>query len=350
MSINKQVVLKKYCLFVLAPFFVACTSLSSPLPSSLPSTSPSSLSSSASHLNTVEQNIASEKQLDVPFFPQQQYQCGPAALASILNFYGVNSSPDDLAKQIFIPEKKGSLQLEVIAASRRADMLPYPLSGEFKDLLAEVNAGHPVVVLQNLGFNWLPKWHYAVVVGYELNTQTIILHSGTHKNYRLSFRTFLNTWNRANNWALVVLPVNEMPASVQQDVYVKAATSLESTGNQAAAFQAYQQALNVWPNNEVALFGVGNFFYEQSDYEKSLEVFLHLVQAHPANSDAWNNFAYVLQKNNCSKQAQQAIEKALSLTEIKGPYLDSQQELKQSMLTQNKNNALCDSIIIHTNK
>lgn len=338
MSFKKQAAIKKCGLFFLSLFFVACGSLSSPPPSSSLST--------LSDLNITQDNIAFEKQLDAPFFPQEQYQCGPAALASVLNFYGVNSSPDDLVKQIYIPEKKGSLQLEVIAASRRAEMLPYPLSGDFNHLIAEVNAGHPVLVLQNLGFNWLPKWHYAVVVGYELNTQTLILHSGTHKNYRLSFRTFQNTWQRAENWALVILPLHAMPASVDQKSYLRAATSLEATGHKKAAIQTYQQALNVWPDNEVALFGVGNYFYDKSEYEKSMEVFLHLVQAHPANPDAWNNFAYALQKNNCGSLAQQAINKAINLAHDTKPYLSSQQELQQlaSVVDETAQNDICKSV------
>src|SRR5690606_38082352 len=154
---------------------------------------------------------------------------------------------------------------------------------------------------------------------------------------------FLATWNRANNWALVILPLHTMPASVEQKQYLKAATSLETTGHKKAAFQAYQQALNFWPDNEIALFGIGNYFYEQSDYEKSAEVFFHLVQAHPSNPAAWNNFAYALQKNNCRRLAQQAINKAVNLAHDTKPYLASQQELQQ-LDSSAEPKAICNSL------
>ena len=54
----------------------------------------------------------------VPFFPQEQYQCGPAALATLLSFQGQNVDLNELTRQIYIPERKGSLQLELITASR----------------------------------------------------------------------------------------------------------------------------------------------------------------------------------------------------------------------------------------
>ena len=46
------------------------------------------------------------------------------------------------------------------------------------DLLQEVAAGHPVIVLQNLGLEWIPVWHYSVVIGYDLSRGQLVLRSG----------------------------------------------------------------------------------------------------------------------------------------------------------------------------
>lgn len=307
------------------------------------STSVSSLSSDFSY-GQFGTTISAQKHIDAPFFSQKQYYCGPAALSTVLNYYGVTVSPEELAKQIFIPEKKGSLQVEVKAASRRAEFLPYELSGGFQNLLAEVNADHPVLVLQNLGLSWFPKWHYAVVVGYELNSKTMILHSGTHENYRLSFRTFLATWQRADNWALVIVPTHIMPVSAEEKTYLRTATDLENTGHLSAAVEAYQQALLKWPENEIALLGAGNYYYTQQAFPESTQMFLKLVQAHPESAAGWNNFAYALQKSQCSSLAEIAIEKAINLADDKKPYLDSRLELNQIASQQKENRDFCESI------
>jgi hypothetical protein len=45
-----------------------------------------------------------------------------------------------------------------------------------QQLCEEVAAGHPVIVLQNIGLSWYLVWHYAVVVGYDLHEGTVIFH------------------------------------------------------------------------------------------------------------------------------------------------------------------------------
>jgi len=42
------------------------------------------------------------------FFPQEQYQCGPAALATVLNDSGVIVKPDELTPLVYIPKKNGT--------------------------------------------------------------------------------------------------------------------------------------------------------------------------------------------------------------------------------------------------
>ena len=58
----------------------------------------------------------------VPFYPQQEYFCGPTALSEVLNYYGNNYDPEKLAQEMFIPIKEGSLQIEMVSLTRRLDI------------------------------------------------------------------------------------------------------------------------------------------------------------------------------------------------------------------------------------
>ena len=114
-------------------------------------------------------SLAAQAELKkTPFFPQEKYQCGPAALATVLHSQDNQTHPDELTEKVYIPEKQGSVPIEIIAAARSYDRLVYPLDSSLENLLREVAAGHPVLVMQNLGFSWRPQWHYAVVIGYDL--------------------------------------------------------------------------------------------------------------------------------------------------------------------------------------
>ncbi|MDZ7767929.1 MAG: hypothetical protein U5K38_02050 [Woeseiaceae bacterium] len=41
--------------------------------------------------------------VDVPFFAQDEFQCGPAALATVLVHEGIEVTPQALKPQIYIP-------------------------------------------------------------------------------------------------------------------------------------------------------------------------------------------------------------------------------------------------------
>ncbi|MCX8518283.1 MAG: PA2778 family cysteine peptidase [Rhodoferax sp.] len=114
----------------------------------------------------------------VPFFAQKEHECAPASLAMVFSAAGIAVTPQALLEQVYLPARKGSLQVEVLAATRRQALLALTLPPSMSALLQEVTAGHPVLVLQNLSLPVYPVWHYAVVVGYDLERNTLTLHSG----------------------------------------------------------------------------------------------------------------------------------------------------------------------------
>ena len=185
----------------------------------------------------------------------------------------------------------------------------------------------PVLVLQNLGLNFWPQWHYAVVVGFDLDQQTIILHSGTDKNYSMSLATFMNTWQRSKYWALASLQADMPVQHLDEAAYISAATSLESIGKQSLANQAYQSALAQWPNNPIALLGVGNIAYQQGDFMTAITRYLQSIQNKPEDAASWNNLAFALKQQQCPALAKQAIDNAVSLSQNAKDYVESAAEL-----------------------
>lgn len=269
-----------------------------------------------------------------PFFSQETYQCGPAALATVLNHNKINVLPAELTPQVFLPERKGSLQIELAAAARRYGQVAYPLSPNLEDLLREVAAGNPVLVLQNLGFSWSPNWHYAVVVGYDLALHQLLLRSGKHQRRISALRAFSNTWNRASSWALVILPPNRIPVTAHPLAYLRAAFDLEATDKRKEAYLAYQTASRQWPENKQVWLALGNSAFSLDEVEAAHSAYMMAISLEPADSTIWNNLAYVYLAARCPTQAIQAINQALNLKPDDTNLLSSKSEIIQQATRQ----------------
>ena len=249
---------------------------------------------------------------DVPFFPQEDYECGPAALAMVATAAGVDVTPDALVDQVYLPGRKGSLQPEMLAATRRQGLLAYPLKPKVEDILREVAAGHPVLVFQNLAFSIYPVWHYAVVMGFDRERHVLLLHSGRTARMEISMFAFERTWARGQYWAMLALKPGQLPATAEPQAYTAAAATLERTDARGAQ-QAFAAALQRWPDDRAALLGAGNTAYALGQRDAAARAYRQAVLKHPDFADGWNNLAQVLLELNRRQEASQAIARAVAL-------------------------------------
>jgi tetratricopeptide (TPR) repeat protein len=260
---------------------------------------------------------------DVPYFAQDAYQCGPASLAMTLNAAGVAVTPETLKPELYLPDRHGSLQVEMLAAARRNGAVAYQLAPELSDVLREIAAGNPVVVLQNLALSWYPDWHYAVVIGYNINQAQIILHSGPEKRQVLPMRTFEYTWARSGYWAMVALPPGRIPVTAGANAYIAAASAFERINGSGQAQKAYVAALNRWPGNLSAQIGAGNAAYQLHDLARAEAAFRQAAHDHPDSVAAFNNLAQTLSDQARYQEALEAAQRAVSLG---GPLAETAQQ------------------------
>lgn len=232
--------------------------------------------------------------VDVPFYPQARYQCGPAALAMTLDWSGSGIGPNALTEALYIPARKGSLQPELVAQARLQQRLVYPIKGELQALLDELEAGHPVLVLQNLTFNWWPNWHYAVAIGHDPAQGTLLLHSGTTRNHRVALSTFMHTWARSNHWGIVILKPGELPASAEADPYLAAAFDLEADGLHQQAVLAYQAGIVRWPSHAGLRVALANRYHAADLVNQAAATLLEGIEAGAVNGVVYNNLALLL--------------------------------------------------------
>lgn len=270
-----------------------------------------------------------------PFFPQEDFQCGPAALAMALNAAGVKVTPDELLPQVYIPSKKGSLQIEMLVAARRNGLVAYELAPRLTDVLREIAAGTPVIVLENYSYGLSPVWHYSIAMGYDLSGGRIVRHSGKNAYESMPFGAFEYLWKSDGHWSMVALPPDKLPASANEQKYAKAVSALENSGQVKNAHIAYKTLLKRWPNNLTGLLGLGNTSYALKDLEGAESAFTSATTSHPDSVAAFNNLAHVLfdmgRKDASLKAAEYAVSlggpmkniSEITLNEIRGKTLES---------------------------
>lgn len=259
----------------------------------------------------------------LPFFSQSAYQCGPAALATMLVYSQVAVSPEDLVPLVYVPARKGSFQFEMVAATRNYGRLAYHLAPSLNAVLDEVRAGHPVLILQNLGLSWYPRWHFAVVKGFDLSRQKVFLNSGTFENYEMALTTFELTWARAQYWAMLTLEPGRMPVSAEPVAYYMALAALEETHPRANIESGYRAGLKAWPTDQNLLMGYGNLLYQAGSSEEAATLFREVISYHSTYAPAWNNLAQVLLESGDKAQARVKVLQAIALG---GPFIETYRE------------------------
>ncbi len=263
-----------------------------------------------------------------PFFAQEAYQCGPAALATVLRAAGLQADPQELGEQVFLPARSGTLQLEMMAGARRQGAVATRIPPTLDAALREVRAGQPVVVLQNLGLSFAPRWHYAVLVGYDLARGEVQLRSGSTQREVMALRTFEHTWARSSFWGFVALPPGRWPATAQEAAAVEAAVGFERAAPPREAVVMYRSAVQRWPGSATLAIGLGNSLHASGDLVAAAAAFRAAAVQH-GSAAAWINLAQTLRELGDLPAARTAVAQALASGD--GPWADAARRLADEL-------------------
>jgi tetratricopeptide (TPR) repeat protein len=268
----------------------------------------------------------------VPFHAQDDFLCGPASLAMVFNAAGIAAANvESVTPMVYLPGRQGSLQAEMLGATRRTGLVAYALAPRFEDLLRELAGGTPVVVLLNLAFKFAPIWHYAVIVGYDLDKREVIVRSAKRARDEWSFEFLEFFWRDSDYWSMLALAPGRVPATAREAEFAAAVAALEQTGHRREARESYRALLTRWPDNLVGLIGLGNVEYIQKDVAAAERAFRRASEAHPQSAIAWNNLAHVLALLGRLEEAESAARTAVAL---EGPTLPEARRTLEAILAQ----------------
>lgn len=260
----------------------------------------------------------SSSTLSVPFIPPRSKLCGSTSIEMVSLYWQSKTSyipqlsVEELDGLTLIPEKGGTLQIELVSAARANGLIVYPLEPTFEALFSELSEDHPVIVLVNRSFSWHPLWHYAPVTGFDDEKRAVLSHFSDQENEAIAIGTFAALWKRSNNWGVVLLPPDKLPASASSKTFLRAAYAFEKTGKVREAIVAYKSALLRWPEDTDILFALANAYYNSSNLAEAEESYRKLLALNPSHLLAINNLAVLLCHTGRSKEALSVLNKAIT--------------------------------------
>lgn len=138
----------------------------------------------------------------VKFFPSEDYQCGPASLAMVLDFWGLKITPEEIARDIYSEGARGTADFEMILFAKKNGFKAIQYSGNIEDIKEKIKSQRPLIVMTDEGFWFYKKYHYMVVVGFD--NSNVIVNSGIDQHKRIDFESFIKKWEKTEFWTLLI--------------------------------------------------------------------------------------------------------------------------------------------------
>jgi tetratricopeptide (TPR) repeat protein len=160
------------------------------------------------------------------------------------------------------------------------------------------------LLLQNLGFDRWPVWHYAVLIGFDSHNEKFLLRSGTTHRQQSRARPFLASWERAGRWSMVVVSASDPPVGADVLGWLRAIAPFESIGNLEMAAEGYEAGVARWPEEALAWTALGNVRYLQRELADAEAAYQRALALSPELWPARNNLVRTMIARGCPELAQ----------------------------------------------
>lgn len=270
---------------------------------------------------------------DTAFFPNDSHFAAAGALATVLYTDGVRVGPDAVSPKL--PANLGAVELKPALRSAAAafDRIAYTLPTTLDAVIAEVRARRPVLVLLDLSASANHAWRYAVVIGYEPASGSLLLRSGTEGRVRMSPAAFLKAWAPGGNFAAVVSAATVIPATATLEPWIAASEIFTQIGKPALAEAAAEAALKHWPEQPLlSTVALGNARYARMDWLAAQDAYVKALALDGSNPVVHNNLALVLLERRCVDLAEREVALAIEREtdpKLRAAYAETDAKIKR---------------------
>jgi ABC-type bacteriocin/lantibiotic exporter with double-glycine peptidase domain len=132
------------------------------------------------------------------------YWCGPAALAAVLRFHGEEVTAPQIAKDIYLPGYRGTLNLDLMLWARRRGLQVWAGSGAPDEIRRAVSRDRPVICMVRRRARLADRNHFVIVRGYDDRRAIGLLDEGTGAERTAPMEAFERDWQECGHWMMVV--------------------------------------------------------------------------------------------------------------------------------------------------
>lgn len=194
----------------------------------------------------------------IPHVAQLPNYCGPAALSSLFTFWGKSVSQNVIGQKVYDRRYGATNGADLLLFAREEGFSAYTYFSSLQDLKAQLRAGYPVMILQEMSLKD-DRGHFRVVIGYNDQTRSFQVRDTNYSEVRsLSYDEFDETWAPFGRWSLLVCPKEKetgLSAAVKNNpvLHLDLGQAYVRRNQTRLARQHFEETLRLEPRNEEAI-------------------------------------------------------------------------------------------------
>lgn len=195
---------------------------------------------------------------DYPRVKQLPNYCGPAVLATVLQYWGRSDQDQEMVgKSVYDPKIKATNGADLLFYARSIGFSAYSFNGSISSLKRLISQGLPIIVLQEMDKKDR-SGHFRVVIGYSDRREEFhILDPYELDRTQMSYSDFSDLWAGKGNWGVLVLPADKdkLAAGLKERnpvVHLDLAQAYYRRGDYDDADREIRMALKLEPSSSSA--------------------------------------------------------------------------------------------------
>jgi tetratricopeptide (TPR) repeat protein len=244
----------------------------------------------------------------LPPIAQRAYQCGPAALESVLRYWEQPVDADELRQALITPGARGVLNFALANYPRTRGVWTEVHQADQDALRTWLEQGIPPIVMLRVGPWGAPVYHFIVVRGLNDRDGIYYANVGDAAPHAIRYETFQRRWQDAGYWCLIVVPAERVDWDLTAAQAGELALLLEQTGRLELAERWYRTALKDEPGNQALRFNLANVHLRARNWDAATTIYRELLRESPQWGQVSNNLAWIALEEGKPEETVRLIE------------------------------------------